>query len=196
MASPIPMSNKGLYRHQRKTNEAAIPFSGPPKDHIQHRHLVFPPTKTAGYTKNVGSVNTLKFLQKTQRIASLAITGSLRTSPTDLLDIHAGLLPIELALLKACHSAAVRFLALPDTHPLHQITKDARRNPPVKHPSPIDQLLKTLKLRNTMMETIYPIIRREGTPDQFKTEIAETREVSINSEKKDNTDYRIYSDGS
>ena len=85
-----------------------------------------PPTKPVGYTKNIGSVNALRRLQKTQRKVTLAITGSLKTSPTDLLDIHAGLLPTELALLKACHNATVRLLTLPDTHPFYISSSNTR----------------------------------------------------------------------
>ena len=155
-----------------------------------------PPTKPAGYTKNIGSVNALRQLQKTQRIATLAITGSLRTSPNDLLDVHAGLLPMDLALLKACHNAMVRMLTLPNTHPLHRIIKHAKRHPPDKHTSPIDQLLKTLGLIGTNMETIYPCLGKDDAPNIFSTETAKTREVSINLERNDKADYRIYSDGS
>jgi hypothetical protein len=89
-----------------------------------------PPTKPTGAARNTGSVGTLKSLQKLQRMATLAITGALRTTPTDLLDAHAGVLPMELALLKVCHRAAVRMLTLPKTHPLHKKVKDARLTPP------------------------------------------------------------------
>ena len=75
-----------------------------------------PPTKLAGYTKNMGSVGILCGLQKAQRIATLAITGTLRTSPNDFVDMHAGIYPMELTLLKACHSAVAHYLTLPDTH--------------------------------------------------------------------------------
>ena len=64
-----------------------------------------PPSKPTGYTKNTGSVGALHNLQKAQQLATTAITGTLRSAPTDLLDAHAGLLPMELALRKACHRA-------------------------------------------------------------------------------------------
>jgi hypothetical protein len=95
-----------------------------------------PPTKPAGYTKNTGSVGVLRNLEKAQRLATTAITGTLRSAPTDLLDAHAGLLPMELALRKACHRAILRSITLPHTHPLHQIIKKAKRNPPEKQPKP------------------------------------------------------------
>jgi len=79
-------------------------------------------------------------------VATLAITGALRTTPTDLLDAHAGLLPMELVLSKACHRAAVRILTLPNTHPLYRITSTARRRPPRKHLAPLDHTLATREL--------------------------------------------------
>jgi len=53
-----------------------------------------PPYKPVGATKNSGSVATLRALQKLQQMATLAITGTLRTTPTDFLDMHAGTLPM------------------------------------------------------------------------------------------------------
>ena len=93
-----------------------------------------PPSKPAGYTKNTGSVGALRNLIKTQRLATTAITGTLRSAPTDLLDAHAGLLPMELALKKACHRAMLRVLTLPESHPLHRIIVKAKRHPPGKAP--------------------------------------------------------------
>ena len=66
-----------------------------------------PPSKPPGYTKNIGSVGALKNLQKIQRIATLAITGTLRSTPNDYVDLHVKILPIELALLKTCHAAII-----------------------------------------------------------------------------------------
>jgi hypothetical protein len=75
-----------------------------------------PPTKPAGYTKNTGSVGILRNLQKTQRLATTAITGTLpvRSAPTDLIDAHAGLW--LMALMKACHRGMTRMLTLPHSH--------------------------------------------------------------------------------
>jgi ribonuclease HI/endonuclease/exonuclease/phosphatase family metal-dependent hydrolase len=155
-----------------------------------------PPTKPAGFSRNTGSVGVLRSLQKTQRLATTAITGTLRSAPTDLIDAHAGLLPMELALLKACHRATVRMLTLPSTHPLHKIVKIAKRNPPEKHLSPLDSLLKTLKLDNVKLETIDPTDRITTSTARFATRIAINREVSIKNERDDNADYKVYSDGS
>ena len=52
-----------------------------------------PPNKLLGAKQNQDLVSALRGLQKAHRIASLAICGMLRMSPTDLLDAHAGVLP-------------------------------------------------------------------------------------------------------
>jgi ribonuclease HI len=155
-----------------------------------------PPTKPAGFTKNTGSVGVLHNLQKTQRLATTAITGTLRSAPTDLIDAHAGLWPMELALMKACHRAMTRMLTLPHSHPLHRIITEAKRNPPEKHLSPIDQLIKIFKLRNIKFETIDPTKRNRAENIRFTTFIAKSREVSISYERNDTADYKAYSDGS
>ena len=142
-----------------------------------------PPSKPIGYTRNTGSVGALRNLEKIQRIATLAITGTLRSSPNDYVDIHANVLPMDLALLKACHNAIVRYLTLPNTNPVHQIIRNAKRYPPTKHPSsPLDNLIKLLSLANSTLETIHPVITqltlRQGA-SHFHTRIDKSREDSI-----------------
>lgn len=44
-------------------------------------------------------------LTTTQRVGALAITGCLHTTPTDLLNLHASILPIQLEIDKHCHRA-------------------------------------------------------------------------------------------
>jgi hypothetical protein len=157
-----------------------------------------PPFKPAGFTKNTGSVGALRNLEKTQRLATTAITGSMRSAPTDLLDAHAGLLPMGLALRKACHRAMLRSLTLPDSHPLHRIIKRAKRHPPEKHLGPIDELLKLFKLRNVKFETIESARQNVvgAILPRLKTDIAPTRDVSITFEQNDIADFKFFSDGS
>ena len=155
-----------------------------------------PPTKPAGYTRNTGSAGTLRQLQKAQRLATLAITGTLRTSPNDYIDAHARVYPIELALLKACHSALVRTLTLPNTNPIYQVIRRAKRRPPSKFPGPFDILLKLFTLRHTNIETIYPAITLQRAPTRITTIIDKSRDDSIKSEAKDLAEYKVFSDGS
>jgi ribonuclease HI len=155
-----------------------------------------PPAKRAGAIKNSGSVGTLKSLQKLQRIATLAINGALRSTPTDLLDAHAGVLPMELALSKTCHRAIIRLLTLPPTHPLHRFIRAAQRSSPKKHPSSIDMLLKLLKLKKAKLETISPTMTDPYSSPRFKTAIPKSRKQSIEEEKADGAEFKIFTDGS
>jgi hypothetical protein len=98
------------------------------------------PHKQTGATRNAGSVGILKTLQKTQHLAMLSITGTLHSTPTDLLDAYAGVLPVELMLHKSSDRALVRILTLPRSHPLQKIVERAKAAPPNKHLNSVDQL--------------------------------------------------------
>jgi ribonuclease HI len=154
-----------------------------------------PPSKPVGAKRNHGSVAALRGLQKIQRIATLAITGSLRTTPTDYLDVHADILPTELMLRKIAHRATVRLCTLPTSHPLHRFVKEAAELKPIKHPSPIDDLLLRFHLDPRKIEKINPIAKNSHTTQKFDTAL-ESREEAVKYEKKDKSDFRIYSDGS
>jgi ribonuclease HI len=155
-----------------------------------------PPNKPAGQTRNSGSVGILRSLGKVQRIAALAITGVLRSSPNDYVDVHAGILPMELALLKACHSALVRSLTLPSTNPIHQVVQAAKHRQPSKFPGPMDNLLKLFALKDVKIETIFPSVTLNGLSPRRTVLIDKSREVSIQSERADEADFKLYSDGS
>jgi len=59
-----------------------------------------------------------------QRSATLAITGAMRTTATNVLDLHTGLLPMRLALHRLCHWATLRIASLPEEHPLHDVSRN------------------------------------------------------------------------
>jgi hypothetical protein len=141
-----------------------------------------PPQKKDGKAKNSGSVAAMKAIRSTQRIASLAITGSLRTTPTDLLDAHAGILPADLMLKKVCHRSMVRLLTLPESHPLHAIIEKSKRSRATSNLDPIDMLLRLFSLKKTRLETIVPAKCLPRLTLRIKTTIPATREVSIQNE--------------
>jgi len=134
--------------------------------------------------------------RKAQRIVALAITMALRTSPNDLVDAHAGLFPIDLALSKVCHGALARWLSLPDTHLLYKVIKEARCMMPKKHMGPIDRLLNAFKVGKKKYETITPIKALAAVKPDFKVTIAKSRASSIMAEKNDKADFKIFTDGS
>ena len=122
----------------------------------------YPPNKQEGHTRNSGSVMFLRNLQKIQCIAALTITGTLRSSPNDYIDIHTNILPLKLALSKACHNAIIHYLTLPETNPIHKLIQNLLNNPPPnKHPSPLYKHLKLYQLTNSQIETIKPLLLNE-----------------------------------
>ncbi|KAF8672219.1 Reverse transcriptase (RNA-dependent DNA polymerase) [Rhizoctonia solani] len=93
--------------------------------------------------KRTGAVGFTKHLQSAQRIVALAITGALRTAPTDTVLAHAGIFPIKLELRRASHRAAVRLAGIPLTHPLR---------------AKINAETKTLKKSKTHHSTIRKLL--------------------------------------
>ena len=62
----------------------------------------------------------LSILAAIQRSAAIVIIGGLCTSPNDILDMHADLLPFHLLVDKVQYQAALRLATLPSMHPLHK----------------------------------------------------------------------------
>ena len=79
-----------------------------------------PVTCEAPDARASGSVGATKRLESFQCMVVTAITGTLCTTVTDVMEVHANILPVELLMHRVCHRAAVRLAALPDTHPLHK----------------------------------------------------------------------------
>ncbi len=73
----------------------------------------------------------------------------MKTTATDVLDLHVNLLPVELTMDKVNFNVVVRLCTLPETHPLHVVVRKAAgaivnsRLP--THPSPIHCLIRGCK---------------------------------------------------
>ncbi|KAJ3492820.1 hypothetical protein NLJ89_g11157 [Agrocybe chaxingu] len=155
-----------------------------------------PPFKEEGKRRNTGSVKALAEFRKIQRIATLAITGALRTTPNDLLDAHAGVLPVDLLLKKICHRSLVRACTLPETNPLSLIVQIHHDRPTKRHVSALQQHMKIFKINPNTMEKITPTMTPPTYRPQFETEIASSKEEAIEIEAADDAEIKIYTDGS
>jgi hypothetical protein len=75
-----------------------------------------------------------------------------------------------------------------------------QEHPPRRHESPIASLLRIFKLTETTIETITPVNQLPAvTPKlgpNYTTQIQDSRKKSINAEKNDQADFKVYSDGS
>src|ERR1700678_2681879 len=66
-------------------------------------------------------------MERVQRQVALRITGALRTTPSDLLLPHAGLIPLQLQIRKICQNSALRIATLPAHHPLFRTANKAAK---------------------------------------------------------------------
>ena len=155
-----------------------------------------PPHKKEGKRNNSGSVRALRSMGKIQRIATRAITGGLWTSPNDLLDAHAGILPVNLMLERICHSAIVHVATLPKTHPLCSMVRGYSKTPAKTHLSPLQKLIQHFNVKPRRFEMIKSDPRPPTYKRMFTVMIADSKEESIKEESKDNSDIKIYTDGS
>ena len=131
---------------------------------------------------------------KVQQIATLHITGAMQTTATDLLDAHADLLPIRLALDRHSHNAALHLLSLPDNHPLHPHIHRATQ-PIKRYKSPLHRLLQAHNLKAGELETIHPNRLHPAWAPPFHTSLQNEEEV-IAFNKANAASIKIYSDRS
>jgi hypothetical protein len=145
-----------------------------------------------------GLVRITQQLTKIQQIATLAINGALRTTPTDTLDIHAGNLPLELTMLEICHRSLVQICTLPESHLLHQLICEYHTVHARKHRTPLHGLLDHFpEIHPDQIETIEP---NPSPPTyittSFSMEIAQDRDTSITNEADSPSGIKVFTNRS
>src|SRR6266481_4538462 len=135
-------------------------------------------TRDIGRGKARGSAGTAHRLVSVQRISTIAVTGALCTSATDVLELHANLPPIELLMHKICHRATLQLATLPECHPLHKIVRQCAHRDVKRHCSPLHQLLHTFTVCPGEVETVTPAVRPPNKENSFCTRIASTSDES------------------
>jgi ribonuclease HI len=154
------------------------------------------PYRNPSDMQNQGAVGFTKKHQAAQHISALNITGALCTSPTDVLDTHAGIFPVELKLRKAHHQAAIRLASAPREHPMRKLANREGKKAPVMHKSPLHQLFIMSKVQIT---DILPNPVTTELPTQLKklhARIEEQREEAKSQERDWEASIKIYMDGS
>ena len=140
----------------------------------------------------------IKQLTTIQRAGAIAITGGLRSSPTDALDASAFLLPAELTIDKWCHRALVRMAMLPAGHPLHKIVASKNARKAKRHKSPLTHLLARYGYNIKSFEKIPATVRNPVQKGKlpFKVEIAEDKEASVREAENAEEEVQVFADGS
>jgi len=144
-----------------------------------------------------GSKGIVTQLARVQRRAAIHTTGALRTTPTDLLDAHADLIPFTLLVDKICHAAALRLATLPRSHPLHHHVQEAAEASFTKSSkSPIHHLMFAYDIHPTHLETIRSVRQGPKWEPSFGIQIAQDKKAALLSEKSNRDHIQVYSDGS
>jgi ribonuclease HI len=147
--------------------------------------------------KRLGSVAITKKLTTVQRRVAKLITGSLNTAASDVLDVHANLLPIDLLFDKILFRSATRIASLQPPHPLFALARKAAKRYVKKHRSPLHNLFHTTGVDPFLTEPIAPTRRRPNYKPALSTSILGSKpEALAAANTHHNTQVSLYCDGS
>ena len=149
-----------------------------------------------GRERRSGSVGFTRRLASVQRLATVAITGALCSMATDVLDLHANLLPVELLLHKVCHRATVRLATLPASHPLAAPFKTRAKRFIKTHRSTLHELAFVYDISPGSFNMLSPARVPPRHRNNFTAVPFGTEEESVKWDKGNRADIRIYTDGS
>lgn len=122
-------------------------------------------------------------LTTVQHVAMCAITGAMRMTATNVLNLHTNTLPVNLVMDKANFNAVVRLCTLPPSHPLHNMVwraaDELSGGKLPSHPSPLNHLLKLVGLNPDNIKTVSPPNRQSHQPFRFQMHIATSQEDTL-----------------
>ena len=128
-----------------------------------------------------GSIGIARKIESLQRAAMLAITGAMRTTPTDSLDAHANLLPTHIHILfqPVLFRSVLCLSGLPPNHPLIPHIKKIEKKDVKKHCSALHKLIHMLGMSPQLNKTILTHAVKLGISSLFKTFISANKKESI-----------------
>ena len=131
-----------------------------------------------------------------QRRAALMITGAMKTTATDVLEVMANLLPFHLLVDKYRHRAAIRLATLPGSHPLHKPVANAASRLVKRHPTPLHDLMHRYGIQPHKVETIEAVRFDTGWKPGLTTKVIMDTDKAIEEIQNDNLDVKVFTDGS
>lgn len=159
-----------------------------------------PPHKKPGTKRKCGSVRICKRLESMQRLATLAITGALRSTATDVLNAHANIPPMELQAQRICHRGTLQLSTVPKEHPMHKMIHKIAKQGSVKHFNSQLHILFTLfpDAAPGQVEVIPSTGRCPWKSEPFSTSIAGNKTEAAEEDEQARRDgtLTIYTDGS
>jgi hypothetical protein len=144
------------------------------------------------------STNVIKKIITIQRAGTLAITGGLRTSPTNLLNACAYTFPVEQTIVRWCHKAAVRLATLPPEHPLYKPVKASAAKNIKRHKAPLHNLMRLLDHDPKEIEKISVAVHNPMDTNKIPLHISivDNKESSKIEAQNANKMVQIFTDGS
>ena len=124
-----------------------------------------------------------------QHQAATLITGGPTSSPTDALEAHSHLLPVELLIDKYCYHSTLRLASLPKAHPLFPMIDRCTRLCPQHHLSTFHVLFCLYPTNPLLVETIQPSTQHPMRPSPFTISIPDSKDLSITADALAATEY-------
>lgn len=143
-----------------------------------------------------GSIGTIRKISRVQRQALLAITGAYRTTATDVLEIYANVLPLELRIQNLCHQAAIRLASHPSSHPLQPLVRRAAARTVKRHKSPLHHIMQAFNITPDSTEKLDPADLNPNSVSPYSTAIPPTKEEAQAAHDAVSDPIRVYCDGS
>lgn len=156
-----------------------------------------PVQKVADSTRRRGTTGFADRLSRVQRIAARLVTGAFKTAPTDALEYHADLMPMDLQLNTAVYGAALRLASLPEHHPLYKQVHKCLAGAPLQFKSPLHHLFRAFPgLQN--VEVVDSTPRSLARTSPLTTHIADSREdaAAAVARLEESDTITFYTDGS
>ncbi|EIW79478.1 hypothetical protein CONPUDRAFT_125805, partial [Coniophora puteana RWD-64-598 SS2] len=154
-----------------------------------------PPIVGDSETAGRGSITTLKKIRSVQRLPLLSMTGALRTSPIDLLEVLTDVAPAVLTAQRVCHTTAIRMAALPATNPVTKLFARAARMYVKHHRSALHYLVHRCGVHPGEVESLHyppPFV----SPTPLVTDIAGSKKEAVEKHNNRGPGTVVYSDGS
>ena len=152
--------------------------------------------KQQGRSHSSGSVGVMGKLVSLQRMATTAITGALRSTATDILDLHVGVLPIDLLLHRICHGAMLHLASLPASHPLHRPIITCAKWYIKTHCSPLHELAHIFEVTPQEIKMVSPPACSPSHHSRCALIIPTLVEESADHASCCTAELKLYSDGS
>ncbi|KAJ7019013.1 hypothetical protein C8F04DRAFT_903993, partial [Mycena alexandri] len=132
-------------------------------------------------------------LASVQLKAARLIVGGMVSSPADLTNAHADLLPMNLAIDHHLQKAALRYATLLPAHPLHDAVRNTKRYGHVKsHPSPLHVLMNLY----STVEEIPAVRRRVGWKAPVEVHVAASKDEAKEWGMAEPARVKLFLDGS